>query len=186
MLKELRCRIVICWLPWLRIIRHSGHAKRAHRRAGAMGAFGFPQKAYGHQKLIIKHPSQGEAKSARGSQWANGLRHHSSSSEFPARLPVDNTQDAGPFIIPPLRLTYCKSSASKSLICDASTAAPMPWSLPRECTGMSWIRRTPVASALAGNCVLASTLATKAMKRDMRAILSPLEQFCEIPMLLFR
>ena len=75
MLKELRCRIVICWLPWLRIIRHSGHAKRAHRRAGAMGAFGFPQKAYGHQKLIIKHLSQGEAKSAGGSQWTNGLRH---------------------------------------------------------------------------------------------------------------
>ena len=39
-----------------------------------MGAFGFPQKAYGGQKSIIKHPSQGEAKSAGGSQWTNGLR----------------------------------------------------------------------------------------------------------------
>ena len=33
-----------------------------------------PHEAYGQQKLIIKHPSQGEAKSAGGSQWTNGLR----------------------------------------------------------------------------------------------------------------
>ena len=54
------------------MIRQSWDAKCAHRRAGAIGAFGFPQKAYGHQKLIFKHPSQGEAKSAGGYQWANG------------------------------------------------------------------------------------------------------------------
>ena len=61
-------------LPGFGLLYLHGALPPAHRRAGAMGAFGFPQKAYGHQKLIIKHLSQGEAKSAGGSQWTNGLR----------------------------------------------------------------------------------------------------------------